>query len=170
MKMIVRRVIALVLLCLMLPGAVMLAHASDEATPEAGHAGVVRDVVNEGDPESAPGEVLQLVRYTIPPNIKLPAHVHPGMQVNVVESGTLNYTVVEGSMEITRADGTGEVLTSGQSTTFEAGDRFTEPEGMVHFGENRTDEPIVLLTASLFEDDEPPSTVVEVTPVATPAA
>lgn len=170
MKLIVQRIIALVVLALVLPGTVMLASASNQATPEATPAAVVREVVNEGEPEAAPGEVLQLVRYTIPPNIKLPTHIHPGMQVNVVESGTLNYTVVDGRIEITRADGTEEVLTSGQSTTFEAGDRFTEPQGMVHFGENRTDEPIVLMTASLFEDDEPPSTLVEASPVASPAA
>jgi quercetin dioxygenase-like cupin family protein len=143
--------------------------AQGDATPSASPAAtpapaVVREVINEGDPESAPGEVLQLVQYTIPGNIALGAHTHPGMQVNVVVSGTLTYTVVEGSMEITRADGTVETLSSGETTDLTAGDTFTEAEGMVHFGENHTDEPIVLLTASLFEADEPPSTAVQATP------
>lgn len=40
---------------------------------------------------------------------------------------------------------------------------------MVHFGENRTGKPVVLLVASLFEADAPPSTLVEVSSVATPA-
>jgi quercetin dioxygenase-like cupin family protein len=173
MSSMLRRLAALILLCLMLAGAAGMAvsaqtggtpAASPAASPVATPAAVTREVINEGDPASAPGEVLQLVRYTIPGNIALGAHTHPGMQVNFVVSGTLTYTVVEGEMEIVRADGTVETLTSGQTTELRAGDRFTEPEGMIHFGENHTDEPIVLLTASLFEADEPPSTA-----AATPA-
>jgi quercetin dioxygenase-like cupin family protein len=145
--------------------------AQDNATPAATPApSVVREIINEGEPASAPGEILQLVQYTIPGNIALPPHTHPGMQVNVVVSGTLTYTVVEGSIEITRADGTEETLSSGETTDFVAGDTFTEPEGMVHFGVNTHDEPIVLLTASLFEEDEAPSTVVQASPAATAAA
>jgi quercetin dioxygenase-like cupin family protein len=169
MTSITRRLVALFMILSMLmaaTGATVLAQG--EATPAASPAAapaVVREVINEGDPESAPGEVLQLVQYTIPGNIALGAHTHPGMQVNVVVSGTLTYTIVEGSMEITRADGTVEILSSGETTELTTGDTFTEVEGMVHFGVNHTDEPIVLLTASLFEADEPPSTAVEATPV-----
>jgi quercetin dioxygenase-like cupin family protein len=130
--------------------------AAQDATP-ASTPTVTREVINEGLPDAATGQILQLVRYTIPGNIALDAHTHPGMQVNVVESGTLTYTVVEGEMEITRADGSSEILRSGETTDLKPGDVFTEPEGMVHFGENRSDEPIVLLSASLLEADEPPS-------------
>lgn len=159
----------LVALPIAMSGITVTAH--DEATPAATPAaGVVREVINEGEPASAPGEILQLVQYTIPGNIALPAHTHPGMQVNVVVSGTLTYTVVEGEAHITRADGSEETLSSGQTTDLLPGDAITEPEGMIHFGENLGTEPIVLLTASLFEADEPPSTVAGGTPVATPAA
>lgn len=130
--------------------------AAQDATP-ASTPTVTREVINEGLPDAATGQILQLVRYTIPGNIALDAHTHPGMQVNVVESGTLTYTVVEGEMEITRADGSSEILRSGETTDLKPGDVFTEPEGMVHFGENRSDEPIVLLSASLLDADEPPS-------------
>lgn len=133
--------------------------ASPEATPT-----VTREVINEGLPDAATGQVLQLVRYTIPGNIALDAHTHPGMQVNVVESGTLTYTVVKGEMKITRADGSTEILRSGETTDLMPGDVFTEPEGMVHFGENRSDEPIVLLTASLLDAGEVPSSPAASTP------
>ena len=133
--------------------------ATPSATPDA--PAVVREVINEGAPASAPGMALQLVRYTIPGNIALPAHTHPGMQVNVIESGTLTYTVVEGEAHITRADGTVETLSSGETTDLTAGDTLTEPEGMIHFGVNNQDEPIVILTASLFTAADPPSTIVE---------
>jgi quercetin dioxygenase-like cupin family protein len=143
-----------------------------ETSPVAATPGAVREVVNQREPDAAPGEVLGLVRYVIDPGALLPAHTHPGMQVNVVVSGTLHYTVVEGTAYYTLAADAGtpeavQQLTSGQTIAFQPGDSFVEPEGMVHFGENRGTEPIVLLTASLFEDGEPPSTEVE---VATPEA
>jgi quercetin dioxygenase-like cupin family protein len=151
----------------------VLAH--DEGTPAASPAAssapaVVREVINEGMPTAAPGKVLQLVQYTIPGNIALPAHTHPGMQVNVVVSGTLTYTVVEGEAQITRVNGTPEILSSGQTTDLLPGDTITEPEGMIHFGENLSEEPIILLTASLFDADQPPSAVVSASSDATPGA
>lgn len=138
--------------------------ATPDATPESGE--VVRDVLAEGTPGAAPEDALQLVRYTIPPHIALPAHTHPGMQVSTVVSGTLLYTVVEGEAHLTRADGTTEVITpdSGE-VAIEPGDELVEPGGMIHYGRNGGDEEIVLLTASLLEADEPPSEL-----VATPAA
>ncbi len=139
-----------------------------ESTPEATPAPVVREVINEDEPAAAPGQVLQLVRYHIPPNTVLPVHIHPGMQVAMVESGTLHYTVVEGSASYVRANGDTGVLQAGEETDFHAGDSLVEAQGMVHFGENRTDEPVVLLVASLFEADAPPSSIVG-TPVASPA-
>jgi quercetin dioxygenase-like cupin family protein len=136
------------------------ADATPAATPDA--PAVVREVISQGKPASAPGMTLQLVRYTIPGNIALPAHTHPGMQVNTIVSGTLTYTVVEGEAAITRADGTTETLSTGETTDLHAGDALAEPEGMVHFGVNQQDEPIVILTASLFASDDPPSTIVDV--------
>lgn len=174
MKLILKRPFALLLLCVaMVIGAAGITASAQDGATATPAAAVTREVINEGHPDAAPGQVLQLVRYTIPPNMLLPVHIHPGMQVVVVESGTLHYTVVEGSVPITRAAAEGtpaltEQLTSGQETDFGPGDRFVEPAGMVHFGENRTGKPVVLLVASLFEADAPPSTLVEVSPVATP--
>lgn len=162
-----RRLLALLVTLLLGLGLPGMALGEDAATPEATPAAVVREVINEGDPAAAPGMALQLVRYTIPGDIALPAHTHPGMQVNVIVSGTLTYTVVEGEASITRADGTMETLASGETTDLHAGDALTEPEGMIHFGVNNSDEPIVILTASLFAADEAPSTIVS---AATPAS
>ena len=141
--------------------------ATPVATPEAPT--VTREILASGNPAAAPDQALQLVRYTIPGNITLPQHIHPGMQVSTIESGTLLYTVVEGEAYVTRA-GTDEQETitpeSGE-TPIHPGDSLVEPAGMVHFGRNGADEPIVILTASLFEATAPPSTLV--TPAATPA-
>ena len=141
-----------------------------EATPAATPAPVVREVINEGQPDTAPGQVLQLVRYVIPANMILPIHIHPGMQIAMVESGTLHYTVVDGSLTYARANGDPGVLRAGEEIDFQPGDSLVEARGMVHFGENRTDEPVVLLVASLFDIDVPPSSIVVVaSPVASPA-
>lgn len=141
--------------------------ATPAATPDA-TVGVVREVLSSTDPESAPGEVLALVEYTIPAGAVLIVHIHRGVQMATVESGTLTYHVIEnGSAPVTRADGTEELIGPGESTTFEVGDSFVEPEGMVHYGENLTDEPVVLMVASLFDADEPAAIPVD---LATPAA
>lgn len=141
--------------------------ATPAATPEA-TVGVVRDVLSSAEPESAPGEVLALVEYTIPAGAVLIVHTHPGVQMATVESGTLTYHVIEnGSAPVTRADGTEEIIGPDESTTFLVGDSWVEPEGMVHYGENLTDEPVVLMVASLFAADEPAAIPFN---LATPAA
>lgn len=160
-----RRLVALVLFAVLTLGtAGIMTSVAQEATPAATPAKVVREVLVAGNPDAAPGEVLELVRYDIPPNIALPVHIHPGMQVATVQSGTLHYTVVEGTMTYTRANGETGVLKAGEDADFRPGDSLVEAQGMVHFGENRTDEPVVLLVASLFEAGVPPSTIVEATP------
>jgi quercetin dioxygenase-like cupin family protein len=107
------------------------------------------------------------VRYTIPVGVTLPPHTHPGVQMNVIEAGTLTYYVVaDGEILVTRADGEEETFGPGESTTFAVGDAFTEPAGIVHYGANLDSEPVVILTAALLASDEPPSTLVEATPAA----
>lgn len=131
---------------------------------------VVREVLSSGDPARAPGDVLELVRYTIPVGTHLPAHTHPGMQVAQIVSGTLSYTVLEGTVPVTRA-GSGEVvpITAGSGEiAIRPGDSFYEAEGVVHFGQNAGTEPVVILVASLFTAGAPPAHVVESTPDATP--
>ena len=147
--------------------------AQTPGTPASGTptAAVVREVLSETEPVTAPGEVFQLVRYTIPPNLTLAAHTHPGIQMNLIEAGTLTYFVVaEGEISVTRADGTEEAFGPGESTTFAAGDSFIEPAGIVHYGANLGADPVVIVTASLLAADEPASTLVELaTPAATPS-
>jgi quercetin dioxygenase-like cupin family protein len=142
--------------------------AQDNATPEASPV-VVRDVLGSDQPDEAPGELLELSRYTIPAGFALPVHKHPGVQMATVESGTLTYHVVsDGVVIVTRADGTSETGEPGSTLTFEVGDSWVEPEGMIHWAENKTDEPVILLSTSLFEEGQPASEIVE--EAATPAA
>ena len=126
---------------------------------------VVREVLVETRPATAPGEDFELVRYVVPPDVTLPAHTHPGVQMNVIESGTLTYYLVAaGEVTINRADGATEILGPGESTDIEAGDAFIEPAGVVHYGANDTWRPVEILTAALLTTGAPPSTL------ATPSA
>src|SRR5437660_668399 len=74
---------------------------------------VVKDILaTQIDPPGAPGRTLTLVRYRIAPGAQLPAHVHPGVQLASVQSGTLTYTVISGTAAVRRgATATGETVT-----------------------------------------------------------
>jgi quercetin dioxygenase-like cupin family protein len=116
---------------------------------------VKREVLASGYPSEAEDKILELVRYTIPAGAKLPVHIHPGMQIEKVESGALTYTVVKGTAKITRANGKEETLEAGKTTRLTVGDSLVEPGGMVHYGNNETREPVILLGASLFDSQKP---------------
>lgn len=158
-------VAALVVAVLVGIGAVGLDARQGTPTPSGG---VMREVLVSGQPAGAPGQVLELVRYTIPPGTLLPAHTHPGMQAAFLESGTLHYTVVEGEVPLTRAAiGTGtpvaDAVAAGEGEdVIRAGDSFVEPAGVVHFGRNAGPEPVVILVSSLLTVGEPPASVVAV--------
>jgi quercetin dioxygenase-like cupin family protein len=153
--------------------AIAFASPTPSASPAAASTVVAsREVLVEGSPVAAPGQVLQLVRYTIPQGVVLPMHVHPGMQIAWIESGVLHYTVVEGGeIPIQRAWMEGspeplEMLGPGESTDLYPGDSVVEVLGVVHYGENLGKEPVVILAATLLEAGQPPAIVV--TPAASP--
>ncbi len=148
---------------------------AQEASPTAdGYGGeLVKDVlVEETTVESAPGETLSLTRYIIPAGAQLPVHYHPGIQMASVEQGVLTYHVIDGELPVTRADGSLEVITSGQTVELAEGDAWVEPEGMIHYAENLTDGEVILISAALLNTDEAATIVVDLsaTPEATPAA
>lgn len=121
---------------------------------------VTREVLASGYPNDAQGRILELVRYTIPSKAKLPPHIHPGMQINQVEFGTLTYTVVRGAVKIIRANRTEEILRAGQTTLLQVGDSLIEPGGMVHYGKNESASIVILLSASLFDAKQPKAILV----------
>lgn len=132
-------------------------------TPSAGRVGsvpgttgvtvaVAKEVLSsEVAPPGAPDRTLTLMRYTIAPAAVLAPHIHPGVQLAAIESGTLTYTVVSGTATVTRADGTNEAVAGPATTELHAGDAVTENGDMVHFGANRTTEPVVILATLLTQ-------------------
>jgi quercetin dioxygenase-like cupin family protein len=130
---------------------------------------VVRAILAAGDPANADGQKLELVRYTIQPGTKLPAHHHPGMQLAFIESGTLTYTVIEGTVTVTGVDGTPRTVGPGQTATVVSGEWLIESQEIVHFGENAGPEPVVILAASLLEAGQPPAIPVGPSPALEPS-
>lgn len=134
-----------------------------------------REVLVQGSPEAANGQVLQLVRYDIPAGVVLSKHTHPGMQIAWIESGVLTYHVISGgSIPVNRAahDGTPvatELLGPGETTKLYPGDSVVEVDGVVHYGENIGPDPVVILAATLLDPNQPPAVVVTPEPAASPA-
>ncbi len=134
------------------------------ATAGASTAPVVRSVLAAGQPSSAPGENLELVRYTIAPHTALAPHHHPGMQLAIIESGTLTYSVIDGTIVVHAADGSTRTIGPGETDTIGPGEWIAETPSIVHYGANDTDAPVVILAASLLAADEPPAIAVTPSP------
>jgi quercetin dioxygenase-like cupin family protein len=131
---------------------------------------VAKDVLaSETDPPAAPGRTLTLIRYTIAPGAQLAAHVHPGVQLASIQSGSLTYTVVSGTATVTRAaTPTPEPVTGPNTVTVAPGDAVSEKGDMVHFGANHTDSPVVILATLLTESGRDLAAVVTMPPTSAP--
>lgn len=125
---------------------------------------VVREILAAGNPSAAPEANLELVRYTIQPGTRLATHRHPGMQLALIEAGTLTYTVVQGTVTVHEPGGGTRSIAAGETGRIEAGEWIAEHEGVVHYGENAGPAVVVILASSLLQADEPPAI-----PVASPA-
>ena len=119
---------------------------------------VVREILaRTTNPPGAPGHDLTLVRYTIAPGAELAPHVHPGVQLAAIESGTLSYRVISGTATIHRGvDAAGEPASVEQvagpaDTELGAGDVVVEPAELHHFGANRTAAPVIILATLITE-------------------
>ena len=147
-------------LSLILPLAILtfgsvVVNSQETSSPNNYTQSVTREVLANGYPTQDQKQILELVRYTIAPKTKLPIHTHPGMQIERVEAGTLTYTVVQGEAKVKKANGTELILQTGKTIQLTVGDSLVEPAGMVHYGENQTDSPVLLLSASLFDANQP---------------
>ena len=133
----------------------VVVNSKETSSPNPYTQSVTRKVLASGYPTQDQKQILELVRYTIPPKTKLPTHIHPGMQIERVEAGTLTYTVVKGEAKVTKANSTEFILKAGETLQLTVGDSLVESAGMVHYGENKTNSPVILLSASLFDANQP---------------
>jgi len=131
---------------------------------------VQKDVLGtEVDPPGALGRTLTLIRYTIAPGAKLAAHVHPGVQMASIQSGSLTYTVVSGTATVRRAPaGATEEVKGPATTTLGQGDSVIEKGDMVHFGANTSAAPVVIVATLLTEDGHDLAEPVTTAPTSVP--
>jgi hypothetical protein len=120
-----------------------------------------------GYPSFARGYRLSLTEAVLPPGAGFPPHRHPGMQVAYVQSGTLQYTVFQGTVKIFRGHpGSSQklvrVLRAGQTGSIRAGQWIIETASLHHKGANVGRKRVVILLATLLRSDKPPA--IPVTP------
>jgi hypothetical protein len=136
--------------------------AIDELYTEAAadQTGVVRADLGIAEPGSAPGQELGLWHYTIHVGSELPPHTHPGWQLARITAGELEYSVESGEGILLRADGSSEPMGPG-TYILAPGDGVIENPELVHFGANRTDEIVTLISATLFTAGDPIASLIE---------
>lgn len=130
-------------------------------------AAITRSLLGATDPDTAPGETLSLWSYDIPAGVTLIPHYHPGWQIARVVSGVLTYTVIEGTTDLIRADGSTEAVTNGATVTVNPGDSLIEHPDSHHYGANNGTEPVVIYAATLLTTGQPNAIPL---PSASPAA
>jgi quercetin dioxygenase-like cupin family protein len=132
---------------------------------------VVREDLGSTLADTAPGQRLGLWRVVIPAGAGLPPHWHPGYQLARIESGTLDYTVLTGTLVVLRPTGGTLTVDAGETYRIEAGTTIVEQPGAEHSAQNAGDVPVVIVLATLFEDGAEPAILVEEpSPAASPAA
>lgn len=112
-------------------------------------------------PANAPGQHLYLQEVVIAPDTRLATHYHDGIQIGAIRAGTLTYHVLEGEVQVGRADGTREVVPAPTVIELDPGDWVIEPAEAIHYGENVGDEPVVITVTVLVDADSEVSTVVD---------
>jgi quercetin dioxygenase-like cupin family protein len=149
-------VVAIVVTVLLVTSASELAAHSATPAPATEGTPITDTSLGHGLPANAPGQVLTLERITLQPGAAFPVHVHPGAYVVVVDSGTLEFPILKGEAVVTRAGSTTtETIKAGTNIVLHAGDSLFEHEGVVHTARNASNEPVVILAASLLAADQP---------------
>jgi quercetin dioxygenase-like cupin family protein len=137
---------------------VVAGRSASAASPPA----AVRVDLAAGSPSFAPGYRLSLTEAIVPPGGAFPAHRHPGMQVAYIESGTLQFTVYRGKVNVFRGHpGASQklvrVLRAGRAGSIRAGEWIIETPSLWHRGANVGRTRVVILLATLLRADKPPA-------------
>jgi len=137
------------------------AFGRDEAAPTAVRAALAQTRSVQG----APGRTMVLSRVTVPPGVQLALHHHLGTQIAHVETGTLTYTVRQGSAVVWEGESDQSprkvrTIAAGQSARLRPEQWIVEQPSDVHEAANRGSEPVVLYISTLLKTGAAPSTPV----------
>jgi hypothetical protein len=117
--------------------------------------GVEIEFLNEGQPAATPGQSLILYRIIFRGG-EAPMHMHPGTTAGAVESGTFTWTLLAGSVWVTRLGTAPEQVTEpGTQLVLEPGDSLFYNADVVHTAGSVGDEPASVLVTALFAVGQP---------------
>jgi quercetin dioxygenase-like cupin family protein len=126
---------------------------------------VVRNVVEEGEPASATGQLLELTQVIVPGGMEIAPHTHPGLQLALIVDGTLTYSVIEGEVEVKydfgKPEERTEMVGAGGTVELTPGTAVKEVPGMVHEARNERNRAVVIYLSSLFPVGAPASSPAE---------
>jgi mannose-6-phosphate isomerase-like protein (cupin superfamily) len=161
--------ISVLLVGFILCGIGALRAVAQESTPmgdmdmPSGAVGLTSKVLAKISPVVAPGQELQLVRVEVAEGATVAAHTHPGTIALCLESGSVIFGVVDGTVTMTQAAtaATPEAatqLTANTETVLQPGDCLTfDATQTVHTLRN-TGGPAVIWQAQLYATGEAPTT------------
>jgi quercetin dioxygenase-like cupin family protein len=118
----------------LLPGA----FADDATEPTAVRSALARSDKVQGAPQRS----MVLSRVVVEPGAKLALHHHLGTQISRIASGTLTYTVREGSAVVKEGDAEKDprlvrTIAAGQTARIQAGQWLVEQPSDIHEAANR---------------------------------
>jgi quercetin dioxygenase-like cupin family protein len=117
--------------------------------------GVEIEFLTEGQPAATPGQSLILYRIIFHGGAA-PSHIHPGTTAGTVESGTFTWTLLAGTVRVTRPGAAPEQVTEpGTELILEPGSSLFYNDDVVHTAGSVGDEPASVLVTALFEVGQP---------------
>jgi quercetin dioxygenase-like cupin family protein len=111
--------------------------------------------------DRAPEQTVFLARFVLQPGAEIYPHNHPGTTILGVASGSLGWTLLEGSAHVVRgaaagATGPAEDLTEpGTDVILEPGDAIFYEDDVVHTARGAGDEETVVLGTMVLTSGEP---------------
>lgn len=181
-RIIILAVVLALSVTLPLSGALAVPVAAQDSTPEAGAPavtqtelapGVIAEVFAGVPSARAPGQTVYLVRLSFEPGSEAAAHGHPGTTVLAIDSGTLGFTLQQGTVHVVRGAGTGateaEVVSeAGAEISLNPGDAIYYEDDVIHSVRNAGDEPASVLATLVLEAGQPLLLPAEMEMAATP--
>jgi quercetin dioxygenase-like cupin family protein len=149
--------VAVLTLTVLLPGA--LAESAQAPT-------AIRDALAQSSAvKGAPNRTMVLSRVEVEPGAKLALHHHLGTQISHIESGTLTYTVRQGSAVVREGESDQQprlvrTIGAGQTARIRPGQWLVEQPSDIHEAANRGSAPVVIYLATLLKTGAPPATPV----------
>ena len=111
--------------------------------------------------DRAPEQTIYLARFVVQPGAEIFPHSHPGTTILGVASGSLGWTLLEGSAHVVRgaaagATGPAEDLTEPDTdVVLEPGDAIFYEDDVVHTARGAGDEETVVLGTLVLTSGEP---------------